>query len=301
MAKTSESDPKRRLGRGLSSLIGEIEAQPVESKAVEIPQTPMGTREILITDIRANPNQPRRHFDSNALQELSDSIAAKGILQPILLRNSTGGTTPYEIVAGERRFRAAQMAGLTSIPAVVKDVDELDLLEFGIIENVQREDLNPMEEAEAYSALMKRFGRTQESLAASIGKSRSHIANTLRLLNLPDEVRDYVREGRLSAGHARAILASDDPIALAEKAVNEQLSVRAVEALAKAGLISESPKNTATAKSLTEHDIDARALEADLSRALGLVVEVKSSGNGGQLRIHYKSLAQLDDVCRKLN
>ncbi|MEO0722684.1 MAG: ParB/RepB/Spo0J family partition protein, partial [Pseudomonadota bacterium] len=199
------SDPAKkpsRLGRGLSSLIGEVEA--VAPPTAE--EVPTGASEIDISLISANPAQPRRDFDQGALDELSESLKARGVLQAILVRPDPKRDGAYQIVAGERRWRAAKAAGLKSIPAVVRNMDELELLEVGIIENVQRTDLNPIEEAEAYGALMRRFGRTQDTLATSVGKSRAHIANTLRLLKLPDDVREAVREGRLSAGHARALL-----------------------------------------------------------------------------------------------
>ncbi|HRX75609.1 MAG TPA: ParB/RepB/Spo0J family partition protein, partial [Hyphomonas sp.] len=203
------------------------------------------------------------------------------------------------IIAGERRWRAAKLAGLGAIPAVVRNLDELELLEVGIIENVQRADLNPIEEAEAYEALMKRFGRTQDSLATSVGKSRVHITNTLRLLQLPDAARAFVRSGKVSAGHARAALGAPDPAALVELAAAQGLSVREVEALAKGARDGGIETKSARAPA-EEKDVDTEALEADLSRQLGLEVDIRHGRNGGELRIKYRDLEQLDDVCRRL-
>ena len=301
-----------RLGRGLSALIGEVEAmnvrpaaQPaaqVEAGASAPPAAPgQGTSEIALDLIRRNPAQPRRTFTEENLRELADSLKAKGVLQAILVRPDPKEEGKYQIIAGERRWRAARMAGLTSIPAIVRNVDELELLEIGIIENVQRSDLNPIEEAEAYDALMKRFGRTQESLASSVGKSRAHITNTLRLLQLPENARTHVREGRISAGHARAALGAPDPEALIELAVDKGLSVREVEARARDAR-SSAPIETKSMDSLVPpvKDINTEALEADISRTLGLDVDIRHGRNGGEIRIKYRDLEQLDEVCRRL-
>ena len=293
-------EPKKasRLGKGLSALIGEVEAtgyvaEPVRSGA------PAATNEIAIDDIRPNPAQPRRTFGQEELAELEKSIKTRGILQPILLRPDPDAPNRYQIVAGERRWRAAKAAGLKAIPAVVRDIDELALLEVGIIENVQRTDLNPIEEAEAYGALIKRFGRTQESLAESVGKSRVHITNTLRLLQLPETAREHLRHGRISAGHARAALGAADPGAVVELAVVKQLSVRDVEALVKRGR--EADGLEAVARKVTEaKDVDTAALESDLARVLGLNVDIRHKASGGELRIKYRDLEQLDDLCRLL-
>lgn len=306
-----------RLGRGLSALIGEVEAMNVRPPAQ--PSTPAasgetassatgaaasspgGTTEIAIDLIRRNPAQPRRTFTEENLRELADSLKAKGVLQAILVRPDPKEEGKYQIIAGERRWRAARMAGLTSIPAVVRNADELELLEIGIIENVQRSDLNPIEEAEAYEALMKRFGRTQESLASSVGKSRAHITNTLRLLQLPDGARTHVREGRISAGHARAALGAPDPEGLIELAVEKGLSVREVEARAREAR-SNAPIETKSMDSLAPpvKDINTEALEADISRTLGLDVDIRHGKHGGEIRIKYRDLEQLDEVCRRL-
>jgi ParB family chromosome partitioning protein len=297
--------PVSRLGRGLSALIGEVEAMGMRApganvQASDVPPTEKAN-EISIDLIRRNPAQPRRTFDEAELRELADSLKAKGVLQAILVRPDPKEPGKYQIIAGERRWRAARMAGLTHIPAVVLDVDELALLEIGIIENVQRADLNPMDEAEAYDALIRRFGRTQESLAGSVGKSRAHIANTLRLLQLPEGARAHVRAGRVSAGHARAALGSPDPEALIELAAEKGLSVREVEARAR-----ESKEPGLETKSMPlkplapEKDINTEALEADISRELGLVVDIRHGRDGGEIRIKYRDLEQLDDVCKRL-
>jgi ParB family transcriptional regulator, chromosome partitioning protein len=299
MSDEAKSKPSR-LGRGLSALMGEIDA------VGSVPATEGGklratvSNEIDIELIRRNPAQPRRSFDEAALNELADSLKSKGVLQAILVRPDPKDSGKYQIIAGERRWRAARLAGLKSIPALVRDIDELELLEIGIIENVQRADLNPIEEAEAYEALMKRFGRTQDSLASSVGKSRVHIANTLRLLQLPESARAFVRDGKLSAGHARAALGAPDPEALIRMAAEKGLSVREVEARAKDAREGGSIE-TRSAKSPTpEKDVDTEALEADLTRTLGLAVDIRHGKDGGELRIRYRDLEQLDDVCRRL-
>ncbi len=300
-AEAGKSKPSR-LGRGLSSLIGEVEAvAPMGEAGDSTPAPPSPASEIAISDITANPAQPRQVFNEAALDELAESICTRGVLQAILLRPDPRTPGQYQIVAGERRWRAARRAGLTHIPAVVRDMDELALLEVGIIENVQRTDLNPIEEAEAYDALMKRFGRTQESLSQSVGKSRAHIANTLRLLALPDSVRDHLREGRLTAGHARALLGVPEPETLAARAVSKGLSVREVEALARRAKEPGSDGASAETRKGDEKDVDTQALEADLTRSLGLAVEIRHRENGGELRIRYRELEQLDEVCRRLS
>ena len=298
MSDEGKTKPSR-LGRGLSALIGEVEAvTPAAAKPSETGSG--GPTEIEIDKIRRNPKQPRRTFDEAALQELADSLKAKGVLQPILVRPDPKEKNEYQIIAGERRWRAARLAGLTRIPAVIRETDELELLEIGIIENVQRADLNPIEEAEAYEALMKRFGRTQDSLATSVGKSRVHITNTLRLLQLPEGAREQVRAGQITAGHARAALGAPDPEALIDLAVEKGLTVREVEAHAKAAR-EDAPLETKSARPKAEEkDVDTEALEADLSRSIGLDVDIRHGKNGGELRIKYRDLEQLDDVCRRL-
>ncbi|MEO0983125.1 MAG: ParB/RepB/Spo0J family partition protein [Pseudomonadota bacterium] len=286
-----------RLGKGLSALIGEVEAKGPDAPKADAP----GVADVAISDIRANPAQPRRHFDDGALEELAGSIKSHGVLQAILVRPAPKGEkAKYQIIAGERRWRAAKRAGLETIPAVVREVDELQLLEQGIVENVQRTDLNPIEEALAYEALMQRFGRTQDGLAAAIGKGRVHIANTLRLLKLSDGARELVSSGAVSAGHARAALAADDPEAVLQAAVKRGLSVRQTEALAREAR-EDSPSDIKAAVSRNaDKDPDTEALEADLTRRLGLDVDIKHGPKGGELRIKYRELEQLDEVCRLL-
>ncbi|MEO9970646.1 MAG: ParB/RepB/Spo0J family partition protein [Hyphomonadaceae bacterium] len=305
------NDPKAkpRLGKGLSALMGEVEgmrpaATAEPASADTAPTGPAaGAAEVPLNRIHPNPAQPRRHFDKDKLDELAESLRTKGVLQAILVRPDPKDPQQYQIIAGERRWRAAKLAGLERIPVMIRDVDELELLEVGIIENVQRADLNPIEEAEAYGALMKRFGRTQESLATSVGKSRAHIANTLRLLNLSETAREHLSAGRISAGAARAAMGGEDPDLLIEQAVAKSLSVRDVEALARlskgavppvGGSSGEKPKPS-------YKDVDTEALESDLMRVLGLMVDIRhKDAGGGELRIKYRDLEQLDDVCRRL-
>ena len=304
MTEEARKKPSR-LGRGLSALIGEVEAAtpPGAAPTADSDNAATGAGgpiEIALTDIRRNPAQPRRTFDDTALQELAASLKMKGILQAILVRPDPKEAGKYQIIAGERRWRAARLAGLTSIPAMIRETDELELLEIGIIENVQRSDLNPVEEAEAYEALMKRFGRTQESLASTVGKSRVHITNTLRLLQLSESAREHLREGRVSAGHARAALGAPDPDALIGLAAEKGLSVREVETRARAAREGGAIETKSSGRAAEEKDVDTEALEADLSRTLGLDVDIRHSAKGGELRIRYRDLEQLDDVCRRL-
>lgn len=305
MSEPAKISKPSRLGKGLSALMGEVDSvEPVPAPAApssDAVSSGGGVSEIAIEKITRNPSQPRKTFAEQELKELAHSIKTKGVLQAILVRPDPTTAGKYQIIAGERRFRAAKGIGLKSIPAIVKEVDELELLEVGIIENVQRADLNPMEEAEAYEKLMKRFGRTQESLGASVGKSRAHIANTLRLLTLPSDAREHLRAGRITAGHARAALAAPDPDALIEDVVKKGLSVRDVEALARLAKDGVTPKSAPNSiKPTTDKDVDTQALEADLQRALGLNVDIRHSEKGGELRIKYRELEQLDDVCRRL-
>lgn len=291
------AENRRGLGRGLSALLGDS-AEDVAAAAATA-QGGAGVREIPIELIHRNPDQPRKSFPEADLQELSESIREKGVLQPILVRASPKTPGEFEIVAGERRWRAAQKAGLGVVPALVRELDDLQVLEIAIVENVQRADLNAIEEALGYKALMERFGRTQETVATAVGKSRSHVANTLRLLNLPLEVQDHVLHGRLSAGHARAIATSVNPSALAERIVAAGLSVRDAEALARKG--GEPSKSGGARKpSGGAKDTDTLALESDLSEVLGLDVQVIDRGGAGELRISYATLEQLDDLCRRL-
>jgi ParB family chromosome partitioning protein len=299
MAPEPARGKQNRLGKGLSALIGEVEGVSLGSDASGKSSVTSQT-EFPLESIRPNPAQPRRTFSEAELDELAASIKQRGVLQPILLRPDPDAPDRYQIVAGERRWRAAQRAGLEMIPAVVRDMDELQLLEVGIIENVQRSDLNPIEEAEAYGALMKRFGRTQEDLAESVGKSRAHVANTIRLLKLNETGREHLRHGRISAGHARAALGADDPAPVIDAAVTKSLSVREVEALVKRLKDGGTLETVATKVEAFGKDVDTEALETDLARVLGLNVDIRQKAKGGELRIKYRDLEQLDELCRKL-
>jgi ParB family chromosome partitioning protein len=289
------ADQRRGLGRGISALLDEATASGQDG-------TGPGVREIPIEMIHRNPNQPRMDFSSDDLDALAASIRDKGVLQPVLVRPSPDSPGEYQLVAGERRWRAAQQAGLREIPALVRELDDLATLEIGIIENVQRIDLNPYEEAMGYKALIDRFDRTQEQIAEAVGKSRSNVANALRLLGLPDYVTRALRANQLSAGHARAIAAAPDPEALAKEVIESGLSVRAAEALArKAQGGSGDARPRAAARPVASRDADTLALEADLSGVLGLAVEILDRDGAGEVRIRYQTLEQLDDLCRRLS
>lgn len=290
MAESVAAEGRRGLGRGLSALLGDPEA-PAEAR------DGAGTREIPIELIARNPDQPRRAFGEAEIDELAASIREKGVLQPILLRPAPGKTGEYQLVAGERRWRAAQKAGLRAMPALIRELDDLQVLEIAIVENVQRADLNALEEALGYRALMDKFGRTQEAVAQVVGKSRPHVANALRLLNLPAEVQAMLSDGRLTAGHARALVGATDPLALAEQVVAKGLSVRETEALTRKAPETRTAK---PAQGRVSRDADTAALENDLSEALGLDVELRHKGGAGELRIRYTTLEQLDDLCRRL-
>jgi ParB family chromosome partitioning protein len=250
-----------------------------------------------VEKLEPNPDQPRRNFSSEALNELAASIRAKGIIQPLIVRKNPRISGSYEIVAGERRWRAAQIAQLHEVPVLIRDLDDTEVLEVAIIENIQRADLNPIEEAMGYRQLMDRFGHTQEKLAEGLAKSRSHIANLLRLLTLPDEIQAWVREGRLTAGHARALITTENPLALARQVIARDLSVRETERLAK------SPGRPVERKSVRpEKDADTRMLEQDLTANLRMKVVIDHRGHdGGTLIIGYKSLDQLDQLCQLLS
>lgn len=289
----------RGLGRGLSALMADVGPEPTSSSN-------SSARPDLIVPVEKvfpNPDQPRRSFTDEHLRDLSASIKAKGIIQPLIVRKRSTGNGEYEIVAGERRWRAAQMAQLHEIPVLVRDFTDTEVLEVAIIENIQRADLNPVEEAAGFRQLMDKFGHTQEKLAEELGKSRSHIANLLRLLHLPADVQELLVEGKLSAGHARALITSDDPSGLAKQVVAQGLSVRATEALAKKKDDGGSSSTTRSKSAGSEKDADTKALENDLSAALGLSVQVdhKAGGESGQVTIKYASLDQLDEICRILS
>lgn len=286
---------RRGLGRGLSALMSDVTAD----------NTPSGKsgsgrseQQISIDKITPNPNQPRRDFQKQDLNDLAASIREKGIIQPLILRKTKGKSTSYEIVAGERRWRAAQMVRLHEVPAIIRDYTDTEVLEIAIIENIQRADLNPIEEAAGYKQLMERFGHTQEKLAAALGKSRSHIANLIRLLSLPEEVLEYLRDGKISIGHARALITTENAIELARLVVKKGLSVRETEQLAKSPKI----KSLKTAKRPSQKDADTKALEGDIAANLGMKVAIDHAQGkeSGKITISYKSLEQLDNLCQIL-
>lgn len=286
-SKMAEETRPRGLGRGLSALIGD-DAPAARTEAAK------GARTVPVAFLRPNRFQPRKTFAQDELHDLAISIGEKGVLQPILVRPVAGEANAFEIVAGERRWRAAQLAKLHDVPVVVREMSDAESLELAIIENVQRADLNAIEEAAAYHELADRFGYTQERLAQEVGKSRSHIANTLRLLSLPESVKAMVRERRLTAGHARTLIGRADAEARAKQIVEAGLNVREAEAKAK-------PTSGGT-KGLPRKDADTKALESNLTNVLGLTVEIMHKGNrGGELRITYKTLEQLDDLIRRLS
>jgi ParB family chromosome partitioning protein len=287
----AEEAGRARLGRGLAALIGNA-----GDEAPAAPERPRGQRKVPVEFLRANPRNPRRLFAPDQLEELVLSVRERGVIQPILVRALPGTVERYEIIAGERRWRAAQQAGLHAVPIVVTEASDRQSLELAIIENVQRTDLNPLEEALGFQALADEFGHKPDDIAKVVGKSRSHVANMLRLLNLPEGVKAYLADGRISAGHARALLALPDPEAGARAIVERGLNVRQVEALAQ-----EQQTRTKSATSpAAQKDADTRALERRLSDALGLTVTVSHGGEGGELKVRYRTLEQLDEVARRL-
>ena len=286
-------DPsRRRLGRGLAALIGEID-RPAQTQEVKV----VADSNVPIEFLSPNPRNPRRNFAEAELADLAQSIREHGIVQPVVVRPS-GETGRYEIIAGERRWRGAQRAGLTKIPVIVRDVNDRVALELAIIENVQRADLNPVEEALGYQQLLEEHSYTQADLGQIIGKSRSHVANTLRLLKLPDPVRDLIVDGSLSAGHARTLVTADDPAGLAQRIIEGGLSVRQAEALAQQPPQNDNGPRPAPKRS--EKDADTTALEKMLSDASGLKVVISHKEKGGEVRISYRTLEQLDELCRRL-
>lgn len=287
---------RRGLGRGLSALMSDVAVDNAPRQVAA--GKPHGEQLIPIEKINPNPDQPRRDFPQADLDDLASSIREKGIIQPLILRKLDGISTGYEIVAGERRWRAAQLAQLHEVPAIIREYTDTEVLEIAIIENIQRADLNPVEEAMGYEQLMQRFGHTQEKLAMALGKSRSHIANLMRLLQLPEEVLAMLRHGKLTSGHARALITTDNPIELARLVVKKGLSVRETERLAKAG---DTQPVKLKLKPI-EKDADTRALEGDLAANLGMKVSVDHTPGkeNGKLTINYKDLEQLDDLCRIL-
>jgi ParB family chromosome partitioning protein len=281
---------ERRLGRGLSALFGE------EEGGADAPNASAGVRQVPVELIHPGRYQPRRNFDAVNMAALVESIQAQGILQPLLVRPHPELPDQYEIVAGERRWRAAQAAQLHEVPVVLRELADREALEIAIVENVQRQDLSPLEEAEGYRRLLDEFAHTQEDLARAVGKSRSHIANMLRLLSLSPDVRQLLEEGKITAGHARALLGVEDADELAKEIVRHGMSVRQVERAAKARALR--PQQTASLYGA--RDADTVALERELTQLLGLKVQVVFSGEGGMLTVHYRTLEQLEDVLRRL-
>lgn len=279
----------RGLGRGLSALLGEEDAPPknMRSLATEL--------------LHPGRFQPRRHFDDASLQALADSVRAQGILQPILVRRSSDNSNSYEILAGERRWRAAQAAQLHEVPVIIRELGDREASEIALVENIQRQDLNPIEEAQGYKRLIEEFGHTQEALATALGKSRSHIANTLRLLTLPEEVQAMIDDDRLTAGHARALITARDPMEIAKQIVAMGLSVRQTEGFVRGQSKSRHPRGDAQLP-VSHKDPNVAALEQELSLLLGLKVTIHPHGDeaGGVLSVHYRTLDQLDVVLEKL-
>ena len=303
MAKP-KAKPTKGLGRGLSALMADIDAAPVATGPVadksdmsssEYAAVPAGEQRVPIENVYPNPDQPRRTFVQEDLDELAASIKERGVIQPLIVRNDPSHPGGYQIVAGERRWRASQIAGVHEVPVLVREMDDLEVLEVAIIENIQRSDLNPVDEAMGYRQLMDRFGHTQERLAEALGKSRPHIANLLRLLNLPEQVLAYLRDGKLTMGHARALVPSENSVALAQAIIQRNLSVREVEAMMK----SPEPVSTPKAPKVPKPQ-DTIELEKSLAAELGVKATIDDKGGAGVLKLSYKSLDQLDDLIRKL-
>lgn len=295
---TKSKQAKRGLGRGLSALMADVATQ---SPAAETTNSdPTGARILPIENIQPNPDQPRRAFDKESLNELAKSIGEKGILQPLLVRKNRLKPKSYEIIAGERRWRAAQIATLHEVPVLIRDYSDQEVLEIAIIENVQRADLNAVEEAIGYRQLMDRFGHTQEKVAQALSKSRSHIANLLRMLNLPDAVLNLVKTGEISAGHARALVTAENPLEMAKRIVSQGLSVRDTEKLLKK---SSTAERKPTVAKVSNKDADTVALENDLGANLKMKVTVdhRAAEGGGTIKISYKDMEQLDQLCQRLS
>ena len=288
----AEEAGRSRLGRGLAALMGDVGA---ETKAVERGRS---QRRVPIEFLKPNPRNPRRNFAEAELDELAASMRERGIIQPIVVRPVRGATDSYEIIAGERRWRAAQIAGLHVVPIVPLEVSDGEALELAIIENVQRLDLNPLEEAMGYQSLVDEFRHNQDEIAKIVGKSRSHVANTLRLLKLPEAVKAFISDGRISAGHARMLIGQPDPEKIAREIVDRGLNVRQVEAMAQEHARASGKSTKAHKRALK--DPDTAALEKRLSDALGLTVTIDHRGQGGVVTIRYRAVEQLDDVIRRL-
>ncbi|EYD74149.1 Chromosome (plasmid) partitioning protein ParB / Stage 0 sporulation protein J [Rubellimicrobium mesophilum DSM 19309] len=288
---------KRGLGRGLSALMADLGTDLAkEAEAPPVPRTP--DRMMPVESLRPNPDQPRRTFDPAALDDLAASLKSKGVIQPLIVRPDPTAPGAWQIVAGERRWRAAQKAGLTEVPVIVRDYDDAELLEIAIIENVQRDDLNPIDEGAAYRSLIDRFGHSQEQVASALGKSRSHVANQMRLLSLPREVQQMVADRTISAGHARPLIGHPRAIDLARRIAERGLSARDAERIAKTPATEK-----AAPRARAEKDADTRAIEGELSAALKMAVRIDhgAAGEGGRLSITYKNLEQLDDLLSRLS
>ena len=285
------TDKPTRLGRGLAALIGDMAAM----ESARVTESNASGKRLPVDFIIANRANPRRTFDEDQLEELTNSIREKGVMSPLLVR-PTDDPNIFELIAGERRWRASQRAGLHDVPVIIRDVDDKEALELAIIENVQRADLNPLEEALGYAQLIEQFDYTQQDLAQVIGKSRSHVANTLRLMKLPTDVREMVASGTLTAGHARTLITVEDPAGLAREIVDRGLSVREAEALSQQREVPAKRKS----EPAPARDADTLALERRLADALGLTVSLAHSERGGKLEIRYKTLEQLDDICFRL-
>jgi ParB family transcriptional regulator, chromosome partitioning protein len=293
-ARSGEHRP--RLGRGLAALLGPAVVEPAApAPAAEAPRA--GQRKVPIELIRANPRNPRKNFSESEIEDLAASVRERGVIQPILVRTVAGTTDAFEIVAGERRWRAAQRAGLHEMPILVLEATDKEALAIAIVENVQRADLNALEEASGYHQLMEEHGYSQAEVAHILGKSRSHVANTLRLMNLPSESRTLLAAGQISAGHARALLALPDPDAVAKRIVAEGLTVRDIERLAQTPT---PPPTKAKPEKPESADADTRALEKKLSLALGVKTTIRHDGQRGEMKIAFANFEQLDDLCRKL-
>ncbi len=293
-----KKNKSRGLGRGLSALMADVNQEIAPQKSQAPRKADM---RIPIERVHANPDQPRRAFNEEALRELANSIAEKGVIQPIIVRKHPTIDAEFEIVAGERRWRASQIAQLHEIPAIIREYTDTEVLEVAIIENIQRADLNPIDEGAGYRQLMQKFGHTQEQLSSVLGKSRSHIANVMRLLNLPEGVRQYLTDGKLTAGHARALVGHDDAQNIADHIVLKGLSVRDAERIAKEGLTK--PKSAKSVRTAINKDADTLQIEGELSAAIGMKVAIDHSadGEGGRMTISYKNLDQLDDLLRALS
>lgn len=292
----TDESKRSNLGRGLAALLGEDDGEAAAAAA----GAQRGQSQAPIERLHPSRVQPRQDFDEEAIDSLAASIKEQGLLQPILVRPHPEQPGEFEIVAGERRWRAAQRAKLHSVPILVRELSDGEALELAIVENVQRQDLNPVEEALAYRQLIEEFGHIQDQVARVVGKSRSHVANTLRLLNLPQNALNLLRDGALTAGHARAVLAASDPEALAQAIVTEGLTVRQAEQRATAG-VDDPAAQKKTPRSTPEKDADTLALERDLSSQLGLQVLIDHRGQGGSLTVQYSSLEQLDSIVQRLH